>query len=161
MSQDYDAKELACKFCREDIMAEQTFLSNGKAYGLVCLAPLVPFHTLIVPKAHGQHELDLSLEDMLAVADMTYKVKSILEFLAKTKSFTELVQDGPYSHQTIPHYHKHLYPRTKKDYKREQWYGMVLQSRMDWKNGQGVISKEEMEKTRQVYTDAARHLGFL
>lgn len=151
-----------CKFCDPKILEHQSFFENKGALALVCFAPICPGHSLVISKKHACQMLDLEEKDVREVIGLVYQVKKILRAVFHTDCFTDVLQDGPYAHQTLPHLHYHIYPRTEGDFTREQFYGLTLsRSRVDWQKGKGLLTPEQIEETRQLYIEAARSLDMI
>ncbi len=150
-----------CKFCDPKILNEQVFLENKGASALVCIAPNCPGHSLVISKKHAQHMLDLEEEDVRDVAELVFQVKKILAVVFQTRCFTDVLQDGLYAHQTLPHLHFHVYPRTQNDFTREQFYGMTLRDRVDWQNGEGLLSMDQIHQIRDNYRVTAKSLDLI
>jgi bis(5'-adenosyl)-triphosphatase len=101
-------------------------MSNGNYMALYNIAPVLPGHSLIIPRKHISSLLSLNeneLSDFFETARFTLR---ILMKAFSTDAFDMALQEKPEAGQTIEHLHLHLVPRLKNDLKHPgDWYPMV------------------------------------
>lgn len=90
------------------------------------IAPVLPGHSLIIPKAHFTGILELSDQEMFAFFDTARIALRILMQAFKTDAFDWSIQEKPEAGQTIEHLHLHIVPRLKGDLKQPgEWYPLI------------------------------------
>ena len=72
-------------------------------------------HTLIIPKRHVTSYFDLTQEEVLALQDVLFEVKSLLVEKFHPDGFNIGVNVGEAAGQSVFHVHMHLIPRYKGD----------------------------------------------
>lgn len=114
-----------CPFCKKDIK-KSTFSESENFIAIVNIAPVLPGHSLIVPKKHLKSFMDLSDEELFEMVKFSRKVVKILNSFFKTNAFDWTIQDNEEAGQTIPHLHLHIIPRIKNDLPDPgDWYPML------------------------------------
>jgi bis(5'-adenosyl)-triphosphatase len=115
----------ACPFCDESI-ADSVFFTRGDFLALYNIAPVLPGHSLIIPKQHYTSLLELTDKELL---EFFITAKMALRILLKafnTDSFDWSLQEKPEAGQTIEHLHLHIVPRLKGDLKQSgDWYPLL------------------------------------
>jgi histidine triad (HIT) family protein len=71
--------------------------------------------TLVIPKVHFEHIFDLP--DLVAhrLAEVTKIIATAMRAAYSCDGITLWQNNGPAAHQTVFHYHTHVFPRTKND----------------------------------------------
>jgi bis(5'-adenosyl)-triphosphatase len=93
------------------------------------IAPVLPGHSLIIPKAHFTSILDLSDKELFDFFDTARKALRILMKAFNTDAFDWSVQEKPEAGQSIEHLHLHIVPRLKGDLPRPgEWYPLIQQN---------------------------------
>ena len=122
------ARQEACPFCPPGV-TQATFARGAGVLALCNLAPVLPGHSLIVPARHVERLLDLSDDELSALAGFGRRVT---EFLMKVFGATGVdwtLQDGAEAGQTVRHLHLHLIPRIPGDLPAPgDWYQRLRQS---------------------------------
>jgi bis(5'-adenosyl)-triphosphatase len=115
----------SCPFCDTSAQAS-VFFTHGKFLALYNIAPVLPGHSLVIPKDHISSLMDLSdteLFEFMVTARMTLQ---ILMKAFHTDSFDWSVQEKPEAGQTIEHLHLHIVPRLKGDLTHPgEWYPLI------------------------------------
>jgi bis(5'-adenosyl)-triphosphatase len=116
-----------CPFC-PPIVEKATFASSLNFHAVYNIAPILPGHTLIIPKKHISSFMEL--EDNLIQEMMLFSKKIICfiqqEFAANGFDFT--IQDGESAGQTVHHLHAHVVPRYPRDLPEPgDWYPKLKQ----------------------------------
>lgn len=104
-----------CPYCTSLEIQKRKIIENDLAFAFLGNMPIVPGHTLVVPKRHVAKYEDLTGEEMLAIEDLRVK---ILRALAKTFSavgFNFAWNDEKIAGQSVPHFHLHIVPRKEGD----------------------------------------------
>lgn len=113
---------MKCVFCT-NLNNYSIFNSSKNFNAIYNIAPILPGHSLIIPKKHivSFNELNDDLASELILFS-----KQIIEGLQKafqTKEFNFTIQDGTSAGQTIMHLHAHIIPRNPNDLKSPgDWY---------------------------------------
>jgi bis(5'-adenosyl)-triphosphatase len=117
--------KVTCPFCDESVTAS-AFFTRGDFLALYNIAPVLPGHSLIIPKNHYTGLLELNDKELL---DFFITAKMALRILLKafnTDSFDWSLQEKPEAGQTIEHLHLHIVPRLKGDLKHPgDWYPLL------------------------------------
>jgi histidine triad (HIT) family protein len=105
---------LFCKISKKEIPSEVIY-EDAAALAFLDINPLTPGHTLIVPKTHAEHILELENASVgpvfLAVKNVTAKLDAAL----MPRGFTIGINHGKVSGQTVDHLHIHVIPRYEGD----------------------------------------------
>jgi bis(5'-adenosyl)-triphosphatase len=114
-----------CPFCDASVKAS-VFYSRGDFMAIYNIAPVLPGHSLIIPKKHFTGILELSDNELF---EFFYTARLALRILMKalnTNSFDWSIQEKPEAGQTIEHLHLHIVPRLKGDLPHPgAWYPLV------------------------------------
>lgn len=103
-----------CKILQKDLPYK--FYENAHFLALLDVNPLVPGHSLLIPKKHYRDAREFPLEVSQLYLPSIQKVISILETnLEKVEDFTVCQSIGEAAYQTVPHGHSHIIPRWKGD----------------------------------------------
>lgn len=105
-----------CPFCEKESIAKVKFLESELCNVVYNRSPIVPGHSLIIPKRHINSLLDLTNEEMNDFMQTSCKAIKVLRKAFSKKDFNFSIQDGPEADQTIPHLHAHILLRTKGDF---------------------------------------------
>lgn len=103
-----------CVFCDEKII-DSVFAASENFRAIYNIAPVLPGHSLIIPKKHYQ-----SLEDLpeILMGEMMHFSRATWMLLKKVfgaEAFDWILQDGKAAGQTVMHLHIHLIPRKELD----------------------------------------------
>ncbi len=147
-----------CPFCDPNVIENQHFLSDKYGYAVVSIAPLLEGHSLVISKAHKPNGLELSLEEVYSLAALTQVAKQVLYKVYGTIDFTEVVQDGKHAYQTVPHFHRHIYPRQENDVEKSEFYQRTVWSRIEWESGKGLLSSHSLSAQVMRLREAAQGL---
>ena len=117
-----------CPFCQPELAASLFYEGFG-CLGVVDIAPIVPGHSLVLPRRHSVrlHELgDAAYGQLwLAVREVTRIVLAVYDADAVDIS----LQDGAAAGQTVPHLHVHVIPRQPGDLSTPgSWYDHLMDS---------------------------------
>jgi bis(5'-adenosyl)-triphosphatase len=98
------------KNCSQSVFHDNTWL-----LALYNIAPVVPGHSLVLPRRPVARMTDLSTDESRSLVPFALEVIQILERVFKTPDFNWIIQDGQSAGQTVFHVHLHLIPRHQGD----------------------------------------------
>lgn len=117
--------DASCPFCDASIQASAFYRKNN-FMSVYNIAPVLPGHSLVIPKKHLTSILDLDQEEYREFFDAARITLRILMKAFNTDSFDWSVQEKPEAGQTIEHLHLHIVPRLKHDLSHPgEWYPLV------------------------------------
>jgi bis(5'-adenosyl)-triphosphatase len=116
---------MSCPFCSPKIR-ECVFLESGNFLAVYNIAPVLPGHSLIIPRDHITSFIDLNPQQRTEFLETTTQAVRILLRAFHTDAFDLSVQEKPEAGQTIEHLHLHIVPRLKDDMPRPgDWYPVI------------------------------------
>ena len=119
---------MPCPFCSSKIK-ECIFLESGNFLAVYNIAPVLPGHSLIIPRDHITSFIGLSRQQRTEFLDTTTQAVRILLRTFHTDAFDLSVQEKPEAGQTIEHLHLHIVPRLKGDMPGPgDWYPAIHKS---------------------------------
>ncbi len=95
-----------CTFSKREILAE-----NKLAKAFYDKYPVNEGHTLIVPKRHVETFFDATLDELMAINELVFVVKGVLDERFKPDGCNIGVNVGQAAGQTVFHLHVHVIPR--------------------------------------------------
>ena len=125
-----------CPFC--DKGSSESFLSSENFLAIYNIAPVLPGHSLVVPKRHVESLFMLTDEEVAEFMLMGRNVAKLLTTALNTDAFDWAIQEKEVAGQTVPHLHMHIMPRKVGD----------LPNPGDW--------YQELEKSEQHIDSASR-----
>jgi bis(5'-adenosyl)-triphosphatase len=149
-----------CPFCnaRDKAFAQS---ESRRFLALYNIAPILPGHSLIVPKWHVKTFDDLSNKETIELVLFSRKCMEFLKKEFRADGFNWTIQEGLSGGQTVRHFHLHLIPRHTADLKSPgDWYPRLL----EWYSDSNIDSAERprhtteeikviVDKLRQAYLD--------
>jgi len=118
-------KDKDCPFCKEEIK-EISFLENEKFFAIYNIAPILPGHSLIIPKKHIISLFELNNNELQEFLLLGQQAAKILSKAFNVESFNWSIQEREYAGQTVPHLHMHVISRTKNDLPSPgDWYPLL------------------------------------
>lgn len=99
-----------CPFCQPDPTLE-LLTESATAYAVLCPTPISQGHTLVIPKRHAEHYLDLSEHAKTACSLVTERAKNILEERFHPDGFDVRTSDSTPTPEPPSHYHVHVIPK--------------------------------------------------
>lgn len=116
---------ISCPFCNESILLS-VFYTQKDFLGAYNIAPVLPGHSLIIPKKHVISITELNDHELFGFFNTARKVLAILMKAFHTDAFDWSLQEKPEAGQTIEHLHLHIVPRTKYDLQNPgDWYPLL------------------------------------
>lgn len=118
----------SCAFCREEVIASQTFFEGDHVLVMLNYMPILEGHSMIVPKRHVARIEDLSAEELFEMHQMIQKLSHAFEKVYGSKDLLLCCQNGDNAGQTVPHMHMHVIPRPEANVltKLKLWYAMLV-----------------------------------
>ena len=93
------------------------------------IAPVLPGHSLVIPKRHITGILELDHDQLAGFFETARIALKILMKAFNTDAFDWSVQEKPEAGQTIAHLHLHIVPRIKNDMKNPgDWYPLIREN---------------------------------
>ncbi|MBN2611379.1 MAG: HIT family protein [Bacteroidales bacterium] len=121
-------KAAPCPFCLPAVN-DTAFMESRNFLAIYNIAPVLPGHTLVIPKKHFVSIMHLSEDELNELVNFCRLVTRLLEYVFKTTGFDWTLQEKPEAGQTIDHLHLHIIPRFKDDLPDPgDWYPMLLQN---------------------------------
>ncbi|NWJ50868.1 MAG: HIT family protein [Bacteroidetes bacterium] len=129
--------EIKCPFCNPDISIT-SFSESQNFWAIYDIAPILPGHSLIIPKRHIKSIQELSTEQFDEFFQFGREVTKKLSLFFKTDAFDWIIQENEEAGQSIPHLHLHIILRTKDDLPNAgDWYSVLKN-----KNKEEVVDSE-------------------
>jgi len=111
-----------CPFCNPDIL-DYSFLDGEKFLAVYNIAPILPGHSLIIPRKHITSIMVLTDDELSEFIRFSRKAIRILMHAFQTEAFNWTLQEKEEAGQTIAHLHIHIVPRKSKDLNEPgDWY---------------------------------------
>ncbi|WP_123744527.1 HIT family protein [Saccharothrix texasensis] len=107
--------ENSCAFCSDEMRSSE-FAGNADFAAVYNIAPIVPGHSLVIPRRHIQRIEDLSEEEFSRYWIFAREVTKFLLDTFKTNAFDWTIQEQEAAGQTVPHLHLHIIPRVPGDF---------------------------------------------
>lgn len=104
-----------CVFCNTKTIQEGHVVSSDHFTCLYNIRPVFPGHVLVLPKSHVTRVEDLNVEHATDYLIFTQNIIRALKQAYNTDSINMIIQEGPFSGQSIQHLHVHYLPRSKND----------------------------------------------
>jgi bis(5'-adenosyl)-triphosphatase len=109
---------------------EQVFMETRHFMAVYNIAPIVPGHSLIVPKKYAESLFDFSDEELCELILFSKNVASTLRRAFNTKAFNWSIQELEEAGQTVSHFHLHVIPRKVKDLSEPgAWFEKIIDSK--------------------------------
>ncbi len=103
-----------CPFCSTTVQ-QSAFRADDRFLAIYNISPVLPGHSLILPRAHVQSLLDLADADLAAFVLFARRITRIVSRAFAGDGFDWTVQDGRSAGQSVPHLHLHIIPRHSGD----------------------------------------------
>ena len=116
-----------CPFCSK--RKEEAFLSSENFVVIYNIAPVLPGHSLVIPKRHAESLFDLTEEETGEFMRLGRKTAKLLSIVFNTDAFDWAVQEKEAAGQSVPHLHMHVVPRKIGDlHNPGDWYQEIEKS---------------------------------
>ncbi len=104
-----------CAFCDPNVLNMQTFYEDELAIALCTHRPILPGHSLVIPKRHVERFEELSDKEILQIGKVIKLVNEATINVFGTASYLLLQKNGKEVGQSVPHVHFHYVPRKMGD----------------------------------------------
>lgn len=122
--------DTSCPFCNPAIK-EAVYAENEYFYAIYNIAPILPGHSMIIPKKHYSSVFDIPEEILQKLISFASKITRFLEHHYDTTGFDWSVQEGIHAGQSVTHVHWHIIPRKEGDLASPgAWYKELQKSQM-------------------------------
>lgn len=117
-----------CVFCKivEGNISSIRVYEDDKTLAFMDINPVNDGHTLVVPKKHSANILEITEEDIRAVAATARKVALAVDKALSPEGMNLMQSNGRVAGQEVFHFHMHVMPR---------WQGD--RSKLDWRLARG------------------------
>lgn len=110
-----------CVFC--DKTSKDFFLERPGMAAIYNISPILPGHSLVIPKRHVESLFDLTDFELSSFMRLGRDVAKLLCEVFDTDAFNWAVQEKEASGQSVKHLHMHIVPRRLGDLaKPGDWY---------------------------------------
>jgi bis(5'-adenosyl)-triphosphatase len=118
-----------CPFCASNI--DEITIRESKTFRAIYnIAPILPGHTLIIPKFHKSSLFDFSNEELSELMLFSKEIVSLLQMCFECEGFNLTLQEKEEAGQTIDHFHWHVIPRQPDDLENPgDWYPELKKSK--------------------------------
>lgn len=106
---------MSCPYCTLPEIQDRKIVENELAFAFLGNMPIVPGHTLVVPKRHVAKYEKLTEEEMRAIEDLRVKMLGALSKTFESVGFNFAWNDEKIAGQSVPHFHLHILPRKEGD----------------------------------------------
>jgi bis(5'-adenosyl)-triphosphatase len=118
---------MECPFCTSTI-DDITFLESDGFRAIVNVAPILPGHSLIIPKRHVERLLELSDDEVAEMVKLSRRAIALLMRFYGSDGFDWTIQESEAAGQSVPHLHLHLIPRSRGDLPDPgDWYARLIE----------------------------------
>ena len=100
-----------CKIVRGEIPSFRVY-EDEKVLAFEDINPILPGHTLLIPKAHAENIWEIPADDLAALHRASKRVAEALRSVLDPVGIAVLQLNGRGVNQLVMHYHLHLIPRT-------------------------------------------------
>ncbi|NTW24142.1 MAG: HIT family protein [Lentimicrobium sp.] len=118
----------SCPFCNIDNQS-LAFASVSEFIAIYNISPILPGHSLVIPKKHITSLFELSEDEISDFFSFARRVTSFLCEVYESDAYDWTLQEGTEAGQSVEHLHLHIIPRKPGDMKEgEDWYAQLQQS---------------------------------
>ncbi|HEX3733501.1 MAG TPA: HIT family protein [Mycobacteriales bacterium] len=119
-----------CAFAQKEPKSSE-FAGNSGFAAIYNIAPIVPGHSLVIPRRHIKRINELSEDEFGRYWLFARDITNFLLHAFKTDAFDWIVQEQKAAGQTVPHLHLHIIPRVAEDFVDPgDWYPRLSQGRI-------------------------------
>jgi bis(5'-adenosyl)-triphosphatase len=138
-----------CPFCSPEIRSH-IIRKTEDLIAVYNIAPILPGHTMIVPRRHVETIFDLNDQELAGFFRFAKEITQLLMQIFGSEGFDWSLQESEAAGQSIDHLHLHIIPRKTGDLRQPgDWYAMLEEQRHEMIDNPGrkKLSPEEMKKT--------------
>lgn len=149
----------SCVFCKSDIK-EASFMETDNFLAIYNISPILPGHSLIIPKRHISSFLELSQNELTEFISLGQKTAKILSDYFKKSAFNLSIQDGIAAGQTVYHLHMHIIPRVENDLKEPgDWFSELQKKFYHSETDSSERTKLSKEELLEIVKDLKYFIG--
>ncbi len=135
-----------CPFCSENILKAQ-FAESKHCRAIYNISPILPGHSMVIPKKHFGSVVDLSDEVYRDLMLFMRQVSKKLQDAWQASGINWTLQEGEEAGQTVSHLHFHLIPRYPNDLPEPgDWYPKLREQQIIDSDKRPRLSDMEMEE---------------
>ena len=101
-------------------------MESKNAFVIYNIKPVLPGHSLIIPKRHVVTWENLTSEEITEIGLLSKALYQVLREAFGSEGYNLVVQDGKGTGQTVPHVHMHVIPRKNKDMSNFKLYATIF-----------------------------------
>ncbi|MGN6248030.1 MAG: HIT family protein [Ginsengibacter sp.] len=113
MPADHTTSVNNCPFCKKT--KADYFLESENFAAIYNISPIVPGHSLIIPKKHVESLFDLSKEELAEFMLLGRNTAKLINHFFHTDAFDWAIQEKEAAGQSVAHLHMHVVPRKMND----------------------------------------------
>lgn len=151
-----------CPFCAASLQ-DTAFYADEVYLAVYNIAPVLPGHSLVLPRAHVESVLDLDDPDLGRFMLFARRVTRLVGRAFAADGFDWTIQDGCSAGQSVPHLHLHVIPRHLGDMPDPgDWYPALVANEgapLDGVARPRLTPAEYAEVSEQLRTLAEREYG--
>lgn len=136
-----------CPFCNPDVIRKQTFHTTERFNCFFTHKPVLPGHTLIIPKRHVESITEMSDAEMTELA-LILKTMSVALMDAYGGTGVDIaLQNGETAGASVAHLHWHIIPRKAGDIDGDPslWMAKVVEA----ERGRAILPDSELQANIQ------------
>lgn len=103
-----------CKIVRGEIPCVKVY-EDDRVLAFADINPILPGHTLVIPKAHAENLMEIAPEDLTAIHQAARRIARAMNDSLRPAGIACLQLNGRAVNQVVMHYHFHLIPRQESD----------------------------------------------
>jgi bis(5'-adenosyl)-triphosphatase len=133
---------MTCPFCDAEIIRKEEFHATRHFLCFSNHKPVLPGHSLIIPKRHVETILDMNDEELHELAPLMKKLAAILMKAYGCSGVDIALQDGAAAGASVAHLHWHVVPRKAGDIDGDPslWMAKIIEA----ERGRQTVTDEEM-----------------
>jgi len=138
-----------CPFCNPEIIERQIFGETEQFCLFYNYKPVLPGHSLIVPKRHIESIVDMTDEELKEFALVMKRLSSILMTAYGCDGIDISLQNGATAGASVAHIHWHLVPRKASDIEGDPslWMAKIIEAE---RSKEGISDKEMQDNINKI-----------
>lgn len=145
-----------CPFCAQDI-GVISFFETESFYTIYNRSPILPGHSLLIPKRHIESLLDFTDDELGELMMHAKEAILLLQKAFRSEGFNLSLQEKEEAGQSLAHFHLHLIPRKPGDFSRPgDWYAKLKEGQAEILDSEDrpILSREEMKEMAEFIKNA-------
>ncbi len=138
-----------CPFCDELVLKNQAYYESKLTAVLYNHKPILPGHSLVIPKRHVERFEEMTREEISEIGDAIKVVDNAFKKVYNSTASTIIMQNGRDAGQTVFHAHFHVTPRKRGDMTNTELYGKVILEKLGRKKLDEKEIKVAIEKLKK------------